>query len=146
MFLDSSRPRKLGDIVRYPPSRVCETALAMAKRVETPVEDQPKRMKTKTDVSLAEAKGTFTTWAVRMCDCKFKKATDEEKKEAERMLHTYRGLSKDMQAGFVYKFLDTKASKNFAWHRKFEDSLTATKKTEVGFSEKYRTRCCMQLI
>ena len=90
---------------------------------------------------MAEAKGTFTTWANRMSSGSYKKATEEEVDQAKAMLGTYRSLGKKQQEQFVTKFMETKQSKSFQWVKEYEESASSTNTGARKYSAKYRTRC-----
>ena len=98
-----------------------------------------KQVKKEPDVN--QMKGDFSTWATRMQNGTFKRATSEEIETAASMLKTYRLQDHAGQEAFVRKFMATKGSKDFQWHKNLTEEVASGKHTEEGVHAKYRTRC-----
>jgi len=70
-----------------------------------------------------------------------KKSMDPAKRaEAESMKAEYMSLDKEMAGNFASKFMKTKDSKDFTWHKNFSETFQATKTEDTDILENYITR------
>ena len=80
------------------------------------------------------------TFFTRMAKGFYKKASAQEKKDAQDALDTYQELEDDEKKDFVQAFKTNKGSKNFGWVKDFSDRLASRKTTKEEVLEKYMTR------
>ena len=68
------------------------------------------------------------------------KCKDEKTKEmAASMKKEYESLDKTMASTFAAKFMETRKTKDFSWHKNFKESLTARKEEEHTVKQGYLT-------
>ena len=63
----------------------------------------------------------------------------EEQALAVSMKREYDSLDKDTASQFAVKFMETKKTKDFSWHKGFKESLSATKNEVTEVKENYMT-------
>ena len=74
------------------------------------------------------------------------KCKDEAAKEtALSMKKEYDGLDTTMATAFAQKFMDTRKSKDFSWHKSFSESFATQKEEAHGVKENHLTLTLPQL-
>ena len=101
--------------------------------------------KARTRTEEAENKRQHTTYLGYQMSAKCK--NEDSKAEAQSMHKEYHSLDADMANKFATKFMDTKKSKDFTWHKNFLETLTSSKEDQHQIKENYLTpiwpQCCM---
>ena len=87
------------------------------------------------------AKGEFVTFLTRMKQGQVKKrATDEDRKEAEDTHEEYKSLAHQEKASFAMAYMENKNQKTFQWARDFLQTVRVSQEDEEEKNEKYMTR------
>ena len=115
---------------------------AKAKRTSTHTEAPsevvtPPEKKVRVRSDEAENKRQLTTYLGYQLSEKCK--TGSAKDQAKSMQKTYESLDGEMANKFAQKFMDTRKSKDFTWHKTFNETFTSNREEDHKIKENYLT-------
>jgi len=112
----------------------------MAKNKPVSQGAQPSEKKAKRDPATT-AKGELVTFLNRVKEGKYRKrATEEDKSEADQCLQQYHSLAQEDKANFALSYMQNKDQKTFQWARDFLQKVSVSKNEEEEKTDKYLTR------
>ena len=114
---------------------------ALSKKLaEEGVQGPSKKLKTQRDPATT-AKGEFVTFLNRVKAGSYRKrASAEDKQEADETLQHYNSLAQEQKAAFAMAYTGNKDKKTFAWARDFMQTVKVTKEDQQESTAKYMTR------